>query len=225
LVTLAKSDRIWGADLFPDLGPEIRLAVSKRSKEARLPHLGPQIRVAASQRRKEAYILTGIVLAALGTFSLGVVIFVQFGALKIEVASLKRDLAGTAEKLAKLEANVIAVRPGPNAIKDGADARTLASAGRTPQTLFVLTQDEIQLIRDFIKVPPPLPGAAPSINVGDLLPDTVLAPLPEPIMQKVPKLLGARLMVDRNSAIVVVSPGTNRVDVIINRNETGTSAH
>jgi hypothetical protein len=54
------------------------------------------------------------------------------------------------------------------------------------------------------------------MNVGDLLPDTALAPLPEPITRKVPKLLGARFAVDRNRAIVVVAPGTNRVEIIIN---------
>jgi hypothetical protein len=51
-----------------------------------------------------------------------------------------------------------------------------------------------------------------NINVGDLL----LTPLPEPIMKKVPKLVGARCTVDRNSAIVVVAPSTNRAGVIIN---------
>jgi hypothetical protein len=128
--------------------------------------------------------------------------------LKIEVASLKKGLAGATEKLAKLEANVVAARPDPNDIKNGA---VLASAGRTPQAPFALTHDEIQLIRDFIKVPLPLPGAPQNINVGDLLPDTALAPLPEPIMKMVPKLLGVR-----NSAIVVVRTSSST------RTETGT---
>jgi hypothetical protein len=180
------------------------------------PDLGPEMTGAASPRRKGALILTGIVLAAAGTFSLGAVIFVQLSTLKIEVASLKRELAGTTGKLAKLEANVTAARSHPNEIKDGADARMLASAGSIPRAPLVLTRDEIQLILDVIKVAPPLPGAARTMNVGDLLPDTALAPLPEPITRKVPKLLGARFAVDRNRAIVVVAPGTNRVEIIIN---------
>jgi hypothetical protein len=156
------------------------------------------------------------VLLALVTLSLGTVIFVQLGALKNEVASLKRELAGTTGKLATLEANAAAARAQANESKDGADARMLASAGPTPQAPLALSPAEIQLILDVIKVPPALPGAARNINVGDLLPDTALAPLPEPIMRKVPKLLGARFAVDRNRAIVVVAPGTNRVEVIIN---------
>jgi hypothetical protein len=121
------------------------------------PDLGPEMTGAASPRRKGALILTGIVLAAAGTFSLGAVIFVQLSTLKIEVASLKRELAGTTGKLAKLEANVTAARSHTNEIKDGADARMLASAGSIPRAPLVLTRDEIQLILDVIKVAPPLP--------------------------------------------------------------------
>jgi hypothetical protein len=176
------------------------------------PDLGPEMTGAASPRRKGALILTGIVLAAAGTFSLGAVIFIQLSTLRIEVASLKRELAGSTAKLARLEAN--AARSHPNEIKDGADARMLTSS--IPRAPLVLTHDEVQFILAVIKVPPPPPGAAPKINVGDLLPDTALAPLPEPITRKVPKLLGARFAVDRNRAIVVVAPDTNRVEIIIN---------
>jgi hypothetical protein len=176
------------------------------------PDLDPETTGAASPRRKGALILTGIVLAAVGTFSLGAVIFIQLSTLKIEVASLKKELAGSTAKLAKLEAN--AARSHPNEIKDGGDARMLTSS--IPRAPLVLTHDEVQFILAVIKVPPPPPGAAPKINVGDLLPDAALAPLPEPITRKVPKLLGARFAVDRNRAIVVVAPDTNRVEIIIN---------
>jgi hypothetical protein len=180
------------------------------------PDLRPEMTGAATPRRKGALIVTGIVLAAVATFSLGAVIFIQINTLKIEVASLKRELAGTTGKLTRLEANVVAARSHPNEIKDGADARVLTSAGSIPRAPLVLTHDEVQLILAVIKVPPPPPGAAPKINVGDLLPDTVLAPLPEPITRKVPKLLGAKFAIDRNRAIVVVAPDTNRVEIIIN---------
>jgi hypothetical protein len=166
------------------------------------PDLRPEMTGAATPRRKGALIVTGIVLAAVATFSLGAVIFIQINTLKIEVASLKRELAGTTGKLTRLEANVVAARSHPNEIKDGADARVLTSAGSIPRAPLVLTHDEVQLILAVIKVPPP-PGAAPKINVGDLLPE-------------VPRLLGARFAVDRNRAIVVVAPDTNRVEIIIN---------
>jgi hypothetical protein len=82
------------------------------------------------------------------------------------------------------EANVLVAQPDPNDIKNGADGRMLASASGVPQASFTLTQDEVKLIRDFIKVPPSLPGAAQNIKVGDLVPNIALVPLPEPIMKK-----------------------------------------
>jgi hypothetical protein len=182
------------------------------------PDLSPEKSLAPSKRRKDAGILTGIALAAFGTFIVSAVIFVQFSASKVEVAGLKRDLAGTTEKIAALEANIVAARRDPKEVREGTTARKLASAGETSQPLLALTHDEVKLIRDFIKVPPPPVGAAQSINVGDLLPDAALTPLPDPIMKKVPKLVGARFTVDRNSAIVVVAPATNRADVVINAN-------
>jgi hypothetical protein len=113
------------------------------------------------------------------------------------------------------EANVLVAQPDPNDIKNGADGRMLASASGVPQASFTLTQDEVKLIRDFIKVPPSLPGAAQNIKVGDLVPNIALVPLPEPIMKKASKLLGARFTVDRNGAIIVVAPGNNRAEVVI----------
>jgi hypothetical protein len=164
-------------------------------------------------RRGKAAI--GIVLAVFLVLALGVAIFAQFNRFNIEMAGVKRDLAATREKLVKLEANVASALLADK-MKHRTDDRMLDNTVAVPTPAFALTRDEIQVIRDFIKVPPPLPGAPQNINVGDRIPDTALASLPEPIMEKVPKLRGARFTVDRNSAIIVVTPGTNRADVIIN---------
>jgi hypothetical protein len=173
------------------------------------------MRLGLSKRSKRAGIVASIVLAVFMTLGLGAVILAAFNSFKIEMTGLKRDLAATREKLAKLEANLSAALLSEK-MKRGFDDRMLGSTSVTPTIQFALSREEIQLIRDFIKVPPPLPGAAQNINIGDHLPETTLAPLPEPIMEKVPKLRGARYTVDRNSAIVVVAPGTDRADVIIN---------
>jgi hypothetical protein len=184
-------------------------------KVAHFPHLAPRMRLGLSKRSKRAGIVASIVLAVFMTLGLGAVILAAFNSFKIEMTGLKRDLAAAREKLAKLEANVSAALLSEK-MKRGFDDRMLGSTSVTPTIQFALSREEIQLIRDFIKVPPPLPGAAQNINIGDHLPETTLAPLPEPIMEKVPKLRGARYTVDRNSAIVVVAPGTDRADVIIN---------
>jgi hypothetical protein len=171
--------------------------------------------LALSKRSKQAGVVAGIVLAVFITLALAAVFLAQFNSFKVEVTGLKKDLAATREKLAKLEESVAAALVSEK-IKHSIDDRMLGSVAVTPTASFALTRDEVQLIRDFIKVPPPLLGTTQNINVGDHLPETTLAPLPEPIMEKVPKLRGARFTVDRNSAIVVVAPGTDRAGVIIN---------
>jgi hypothetical protein len=167
------------------------------------------------RKSKALGMVMGIVLAAFIPLALGAAVITKFNRFSIEMAGVKRDLAATREKLVKLEANAASALLSSK-MKLKADDRMLESVVAVPTPPFALTRDEIQLIRDFIKVPPPLPGAPQNINVGDRIPDTALASLPEPIMEKVPKLRGARFTVDRNSAIIVVAPGTNRADVIIN---------
>ena len=122
--------------------------------------------------------MAGVVLAVFMTLVLGAVILAEFNSFKIEMTGLKRDLAVTREKLAKLEANLGAALLSEK-MKRSFDDRMLGSTSVTPTTQFALSREEIQLIRDFIKVPPPLPGAAQNINVGDHLPEATLAPLPE----------------------------------------------
>lgn len=77
-----------------------------------------------------------------------------------------------------------------------------------------LSSDEARLIRYFIKLPPPPPGATASIAIGDHIPEARLMPLPEVISEKVPKLRGARFTTDRNQAIVIVG-SKNRVEGIV----------
>jgi len=77
-----------------------------------------------------------------------------------------------------------------------------------------LTTEEIAVVHNFIKLPPPAPGAVPAIAIGDLVPEARLMPLPELIAEKVPKLRGARFTTDRNQAIVIIGPG-NRAQVIV----------
>jgi hypothetical protein len=66
-----------------------------------------------------------------------------------------------------------------------------------------LTPEEIRLIRDFIKPAPAEATPAPAINVGDIV-GTATIPLPSQLMEKIPKLLGARFTT-RNGAIIISS--------------------
>jgi hypothetical protein len=54
---------------------------------------------------------------------------------------------------------------------------------------------------------------APAINVGDVLSGGT-TPLPSPLMEKIPKLLGARFTT-RNGSIVIVRRDSRRADAIL----------
>ena len=159
-----------------------------------------------SRERSTAAGIWGLVmLTAFGGLICATAIVAQFRTLKTQIAGLKTELAGMQRKLAKLEAGAVATPPDRTEITGGLAA-----------PLLKLNRDEIQTIRDFIKVVPPPLGATPKIKLGDILPDFALSSVPEPIMDKLPKLKGARFTVDQNRATVIVAPGSNRVDVIIN---------
>ena len=73
------------------------------------------------------------------------------------------------------------------------------------------------MIRSFIKLPPAAAGTAASISVGDLIPEARLLPMPESIIERLPKLSGTRFTVDRNQTIVIVG-STNRAQFVIGQN-------
>ena len=78
-----------------------------------------------------------------------------------------------------------------------------------------LTREEVQLVRDYIKVPPAPPGTAATIQLGGVVPAATLVPLPQQIGGKCPRLIGARFTTDRNGAIVIVGRGSRHVDAIV----------
>ena len=133
----------------------------------------------SSRPSKQAGLWAAIVLSALGTIALGTTSLIQISGFRRELAASKGELATARLRLSKLEANLNAAQQGPSNSKDNGDTRGTALGSGGQQPSLVLTREEIQLVRDFIKVPPPRPGAIRRINVGDILPITTLAALPE----------------------------------------------
>ena len=81
-----------------------------------------------------------------------------------------------------------------------------------------LSREEVQLVKDYIKVPPAPPGTSPAIQIGAVVPPGLLVPLPPQIGEKYPRLIGSRYMTDRNGAIVIVTRGSRHADAIVGPN-------
>jgi hypothetical protein len=79
----------------------------------------------------------------------------------------------------------------------------------------VLGLADIQIIRQFITVVPPRPGAQHDINIGDELRNLKTTPIPESLADALPKLRGATFAIGQDSAIIIVVAGSNRVDAVI----------
>lgn len=163
----------------------------------------------------------GAVLAALSLLVLliGAGLFIgvnQIKSLKSEITALERQLAPLRKQAADADQqekkhnieqkNQVPMPSATEKSKNPADSRATPSA-------LVLSPDEARLIREYIKPAPFTGPAGPPINVGD--PVTIATiPLPSPLTDKVPKLLGARFTI-RNGAIVILKRDSRQADVVL----------
>ena len=146
-----------------------------------------------------------------------VIALTQIKSLKSEVAILQRELsplrerAARADLLEKAKQNADQQKEAQN--RSGAEANKSGPPPRNEQAALTLTPEETRLIRDFIKPAPASATPAPAINVGDTV-TTATIPLPSQLMEKIPKLLGARFTT-RNGSIVILKRDSRQADVIL----------
>jgi len=137
----------------------------------------------------------------------------QIKSLKTEIATLERALT------------VMKQAPKPETVEgkkdDQRDDRGKAGADKGSGTAqsaafsaLNLSPEEIHLIRDYIKSAPLAgPATLPSISVGDSV-TTGTIPLPSPLTDKIPKLLGGRFTI-RNGAIVILKRDSRQADAVL----------
>ena len=155
-----------------------------------------------------AAICTVIFLAGAGAAFL----LAQISGLRNEVTGVRRELTSAKDRIARLERKSeeppFSQRFNELAQKQAEDRRPSLE----------LSREEAQLVRDYIKLPPAQAGTASTIQIGAVVPPAMLMPLPQQVVEKVPKLIGARFATDRNGAIVIVRSGSRQADAVINPN-------
>ncbi|WP_439924455.1 hypothetical protein [Nitrobacter sp. JJSN] len=143
-----------------------------------------------------------------------------------EIKALRADISSTREDLAlarrhtailerQLEARLLSAEQHWSATSRQAQSDESAEK-RDDHPAFHLTQDEVLLVRSYIKASPS--KAAATIGVGGDLRNVGLVPLPAPIVGKAPRLEGGRFTVDRNGAIVISLQHSRVADVVIQPN-------
>ncbi len=158
-------------------------------------------RVSEGARRANA---PGVFLVSI-CFGLLAICGVLIALLFLQVKDMKVRLAAAEAHLSKIEK--IAQQ---QIVKE--QKRPDASPRHLPITL---DNDDMKAIRAFIKVLPSKPGAQQKIHVGEEISDNRSAPLPESLVNQMPKLRGAKFLVDDNGAIIIIGQGSNRAGAVI----------
>jgi hypothetical protein len=174
--------------------------------------------VSGFKRKDRAAGVRGALLAGLSLLviilGVGALIAInQIKSLKTEIATLERAIAmkKQAPKPESIESKKDDQRDDRG--KAGADKGS-GTAQSAAFSALNLSPEEIHLIRDYIKpVPFAGPATLPSITVGDSV-TTGTIPLPSPLTDKIPKLLGGRFAI-RNGAIVIVKRDSHQADAVL----------
>jgi hypothetical protein len=129
----------------------------------------------------------------------------QIKDLKSQVELLDRDFFTIKAQLARVETFTQESRPQQTKI--------LSERQRTKS--ISLDDAEMKLVRQFIRVLPALPGGQQKLHLGDDVPNKASVPVPDSLVDQLPKLRGARFLVDQSGAIVLIAAGSNRADALI----------
>jgi hypothetical protein len=176
----------------------------------------PQGRIAPKGRRTfQAALVWAFVGFAIISSVVAFVLLVQVRGLNAKLAVSERELATKNGRLDNLEKSA---RRVSNAQSEMAFNRSESKDART-QTAIVLSDGEIQLVHQFIKLAPARIKAQPMLKVGDEVAQSDSFPVPYKMAAKLPKLQGARFAFDKNGAIVIIDPNNNRVNAVIAESE------
>jgi hypothetical protein len=182
-------------------------------RKTQTPHARDTISLKQDTRHGRRSLLDGLLLAACfglliacGVVLLG--LFLQVQNMQSEIDRSQSSLSDAKAQLSQLESTV------QNFVHDRA-AQTTARSAAPPQPALVLSKDEKATIRQFIRVLPPAPGGQPKIHIGDAVPNAASALVPDALVEQMPKLRGARFLIDQDGAIVILGEGSNRADAIV----------
>jgi len=142
-----------------------------------------------------------------------VIALTRVRSLQMEISSLQREMSPLKERLSRLDQ----AEKAREADKTREERSRQAGEKSPPQQApLILSRDEIQLIRDYIKPAPVAGSSMTPLSVGDPVAGPTI-PFPSPVTDKIPKLLGARFAI-RNGAIIIVGKDRRQADAVLGPN-------
>jgi hypothetical protein len=141
------------------------------------------------------------------------VALIQVKSLKSELTALQRELLPLKLRVAMLDQ----IEKSRETLDKVSDQKNQSSReNRAEEAPLLLSREEIQLIRDYIKPAPVVGSSTAPISVGDPVTGPTI-PIPSPVTEKVPKLLGARFAI-KSSTIIIVKKDSRQADAVLGPN-------
>jgi hypothetical protein len=183
-----------------------------KPKASLSPNLASAKKTIALNPRAFEGVILSISLGLIGVCGIVIlVLLVQIRDLTANVSQGSKELAATKMRLTAVEkyAHEIGIKE-QNVTRESAPR--IAQPARAPVTL---GEADMKVVRQFIKVLPPKSGGQQTLHVGDDISQGASAPVPESLVDKLPKLRGAKFSIDEDGAIILIGNGSRRVDAVV----------
>jgi hypothetical protein len=179
------------------------------SKPKRIPSEGKPTSSKERTAQKSETII-GVLLAI--CFGLVIICSALFAMLMVQVRDMKSEMAHWQKEIASIGMRLTKNEQLAQRITSNPPRAAVDQPQHAP---FALNEADRKIIRQFIKILPPKPGAEPSIHLGDEVPAASSVPVQQALIDQLPKLRGARFSIDRDGTIVIISQGSNHADAIV----------
>jgi hypothetical protein len=179
-------------------------------RKTQTPRTREPISSKQDKRRSYRSLLDSFLLAA--CFGLICICGIVLLSLFLQVQRMQSEMARSQSSLSDAKTQLVRLESAVRMMQERAPQKP-ARLAAPPRAALVLTKDEKATIRQFIRVLPP--GGQAKIHAGDEVSATASAPVPDALVEKMPKLRGARFLIDQNGAIVILGEGSNRADAIV----------
>ena len=161
----------------------------------------------------ERMLLALLSLLAIVSCAGAIAALMQVKSLRSELTAVQRELLPLRERVARLD-QVEKSKEASDKVSGQKNQPSRES--RAEEAPLLLSREEIQLVRDYIKPAPIVDSSTAPISVGDPITGPTI-PFPSALTEKISKLIGARFAI-RNGAIIILKKDSRRADAVLGPN-------
>lgn len=161
----------------------------------------------------ERLLLALLSLLVIASCAGAIAAIMQVKSLKSELTAMQRELLPLRERVARLDQ---VVKSKEALDKVSGQNNQPSRENRVQEVPLLLSREEIQLVRDYIKPAPLVDASTAPISVGDPVTGPTI-PFPSALTEKISKLIGARFAI-QNGAIIIIKRDSRQADAVLGAN-------